>query len=565
MIVMMRKHAKWLLWLVAGATILSLLFFMGSGGMRGGGGTGGYNTNLISGTIYGESVTPELYGKMNNDVKLWFLFNYGVWPDHDPSITPETIEQQTYVRMMLVKKAKQMGVHVSEEQVEQAAANYLRSEGLQRALGLHNQDIPFNTFVQQVLAPQNLDAADFENFVRDDLAVEQLQLTFGLSGSMVTPLEATNAYVRENQEYSAQVVFFSATNFLHDINVSPEEAGDYYTNYMADYRLPDRVQVSTVFFSLTNYLGEAFKELGKTNLDLQVQANFDKYGMQAVPDAKTPEEAKDTIRQFLLRHQALNDAATQANIFAQSVFNVSSSQNKPASPEDLLTVARQKGLAVENPAPFSADYGPSEFTAPAAFTRTAFQLTPDSPISEPIGASDGIFVIALRGNLPSEIPPLDQIQPRVTEDLRLREAIMLAQRAGTNFVRRLPIQMAAGKSFAAVAFADGLDPQVLPPFAMSTQEIPELGDHATVNQLKSAVFGTTVGTSSGFKPTDDGGFVLFVESRLPLDGEKMAAELPQFTAELRNRRAQQAFNDWIQHEASRELRNTALGRQMGTR
>ncbi len=171
-------------------------------------------------------------------------------------------------------------------------------------------------------------------------------------------------------------------------------------------------------------------------------------------------------------------------------------------------------------------------------------------------------MIALQNNLPSEIPPLDQIRARVTGDLKLREAIFMAQTAGTNFVRRLPVQMASGKSFAAVSFADGLDPQVLPPFSMVTQEMPELADHATINQLRAAAFATPAGTSSGFRTTDDGGFVLFVESRLPIDEEKMAAELPQFTAELRNRRSQQAFNDWLQHEASRELQNTALGRQM---
>jgi hypothetical protein len=71
---------------------------------------------------------------------------------------------------------------------------------------------------------------------------------------------------------------------------------------------------------------------------------------------------------------------------------------------------------------------------------------------------------------------------------------------------------------------------------------------------------TPAGTASGFNPTDDGGFVLFVQSLLPVDQSKMAAELPQFTAELRQRRADQAFNDWIQHEASRELRDTPLAR-----
>jgi len=220
---------------------------------------------------------------------------------------------------------------------------------------------------------------------------------------------------------------------------------------------------------------------------------------------------------------------------------------------------------VEHPAPFASDFGPSEFTAPAAFTQAAFQLTADTPFSRPVAGPEGVYILALQANLPSEIPPLEKIQGKVTEDLKMRLATLTAQRVGTNFAHQLPIQMATGKSFGAVGFADGLTPLVLSPFSLSSQDLPELGGHATANQVKEVALTTPIGTASGFVPTDDGGFLLYVQSRLPVDQEKMAAEMPQFTEELRQRRSEQSFNDWVQHEASRELRNTPLARQMGMR
>ena len=51
-------------------------------------------------------------------------------------------------------------------------------------------------------------------------------------------------YRRDFQPVSAEVVFFRATNVLAGIAVSPEALGQFYTNRLADYRLPDRVQVS---------------------------------------------------------------------------------------------------------------------------------------------------------------------------------------------------------------------------------------------------------------------------------------------------------------------------------
>ena len=40
----------------------------------------------------------------------------------------------------------------------------------------------------------------------------------------------------------------------------------------------------------------------------------------------------------------------------------------------------------------------------------------------------------------------------------------------------------------------------------------------------------------------------------------MKRELPQFTAKLRRARESEAFNQWIQAEASRELRNPPFSR-----
>lgn len=560
------RKIPWLAVPIFAVVILSFVVFMGTGPTRSGN-SGNYavDTNEVSGEIYGQKVTQEQYTKSERDVDLFFFLNYGEWPMNNPNISKDMLLQRIYINMMLLQKAKDLGVHVSEDQIEQYTASFLSSPELLRALGVSDQkSVPFNALVEHVLAPVNLTAADFENYMRDQLAIEQLQQFYGLSGEMVTPQDVTNEYIRQNQEYSAQIVFFSASNYLNRAVVTPADVGQFYTNYMADYRLPDRVQVCYVGFSATNYLAEAEQTL-KTNLDAQVTYYFNKYGMSVAPDAKTPDEAKAVLRKTIIRQQALVDAGQQAKDFAQAVFNISNNANKPASAQDLYTVARQKGLQVQTPAPFSAEYGPEDFDAPPAFTKAAFELTSDTPISDPIPGPDEVYVIALEKTVPSEIPPLDQIRGQVTHDLKMRAATFMAIQAGTNFARSVTSQMAIGRSFAAASVAAGAEPQVLPPFSLSTQELPELDGHATINQLRQVAFTTPVGLASGFMQTDDGGFVLYVESRLPIDQSKMAADLPEFTARLREQRASAAFNEWVQREANRELRDTPLNKNMGMR
>ncbi|HUA65158.1 MAG TPA: peptidylprolyl isomerase [Alphaproteobacteria bacterium] len=559
MIHTIRKHSKWLLYIITAMVIGSFVFFMGRVGMNGGGAGGGeaVNTNDIGGEIYGQQVTPEMYDRMHNEVALDVFFRSGQWPEQNPELTHQALQESIYVRMLEVQKAKELGVHVTDEQAQKAAANILRSPELERAFGMENESVPMNSFIARVLEPERMTADDFENYVRDDLAIEQLRELYGVPGELVTPQEATNEYIRNYQEYSAQIVFFSASNYLDRVSVSPKDVEEFYTNYMADYRQPVRVKVNYVLFSVTNYLGEAQNQLGESNLDLQVQGIFAKYGMQVTPDAKTTNEALADIRNILIRRQALQVASTNANNFVQSVFNM-----EPVSPNNLATAARKNGMTVEYPVPFAADYGPVEFTAPAAFTQAAFQLTPDSPISLPVAGQNGVYILALETNLPSEIPPLEQIRGRVADDLRMRLATITAQRAGTNYAMRLPIQMAVGKSFMAAAYADGLEPLVLPPFSLSTEDMPELDNHATIGQLKEVAVATPVGRTSPFMQTDDGGFILYVQSQLPIDDAKMAADLPEFMERLRQSRAQQAYGDWIQHEASRQLVTTPLKKEM---
>jgi len=73
---------------------------------------------------------------------------------------------------------------------------------------------------------------------------------------------------------SAQIVFFSASNYVSQVAVTPGTVTEFYTNYLAQYRLPDRVQVSYVEFNVSNYFAAAEQTLGKTNLDNEVQNIF---------------------------------------------------------------------------------------------------------------------------------------------------------------------------------------------------------------------------------------------------------------------------------------------------
>src|SRR6185312_6083029 len=117
----------------------------------------------------------------------------------------------------------------------------------------NGQHMTLDIFAQQILKSRGLAVADFQRFARNDVTIQQLIQTLGLSGELITPQEAASLYERQHQEVQAQAVFFSATNYFSKIPVSSNIIGQFYTNRMAYYRVEDRVQVNYVAFELSNY------------------------------------------------------------------------------------------------------------------------------------------------------------------------------------------------------------------------------------------------------------------------------------------------------------------------
>ena len=546
MIGTIRKHSKALWWTIVPLTIISFVIFMGSGPMRGRGGRAGGNF----GTINGKAITQPQYVQALNEFKLFYLFHYGTWPDKQAKVTEAQIERETYLRLFLLQKADDLGIHASLDAAAEEANRMLR------AIARKGQTISVSEFATQVLQPAGLTASDFENYARHAVVIQQLIQTIGASGVLVTPEEAASLYQRDHQEIEAQIVFFSAKNFLSAVKVTPEAVGQFYTNYLAEYRLPDRLQLNYVVFNITNYLAQSKAEWAKTNFEAQVDSIYVQYGAQAFPDAKTPEAAKEQIRDTLIRSRALAAASTEANEFARQVFALPN-----ARAENLATVATQKGYEVKTTEPFAAEAGPREFVTPEGFAKTVLALTAEQPFANPVKAANGVYVIALARQLPSEIPPLADIRARVTQDYQMQQAAALARAAGTNFFVKLSINLAAGKNFASTCTADGLQPELLPPFSLSTRELPALAGRAELNQVKQTAFTTTVGHASNFQDTEDGGYVLFVQSQLPVDQAVMAAALPEFTETLRRTRENEAFNEWLRTAAGPALRDTPFAHQ----
>lgn len=532
-------------WVIICAIIVTFVIWGSQTGQNGGGGgRGSY------GRINDETITFNKFFDAQREVYLnYFFMSGGSWPDRGRTVAGFDLERETYFRLLMIQKLQQMGVHVSDEAVAKVASERLRS--LNRG-----KPLPPDVFSKQVLAPQNLSLADFERFLRHELGIQQLGSVLGLGGELVTPQEMRALYTRENQEVQAQVAFFSATNYLDAIKPTPELLSQFYTNQMANYRLPDRLQVNYVKFALTNFLAEARQELDQiTNLNEIIEARYQELGSNYFSEAKTPAEAKQKIHEQALHEGALAAARKKAVAFATELFD-----QTPVKPENLVTLAKAKGLAPQVTPPFSNEEPPEGLDVRADFLRAAFGLTADEPFSQTLVGNDGVYLISLNKRLPSEIPPLEAIRDQVTRDYRFNEAVKLARQAAMHFAATAT-NITSPAAFTAACAVAKVKPLTLPPFALNTRTLEPVESHVHLAQFKQVVFSTPVGQMSQLQPSSDGAYAVFVQAKLPLDESKIAAAMPAFQRSVRQTRRGEAFNDWFRHEAEKAFREVPYFQQ----
>ena len=117
---------------------------------------------------------------------------------------------------------------------------------------------------------------------------------------------------------------------------------------MAEYRLPERVQVNYVKWAATNFLAEADKELGKiTNLSQRLEtAYFQKGGTNEYKDETgkplSIEAAKNKIKEEERHQIALIRCPQKSRRILAEGYCQGHDEKNPFKPDDLEKLAKAK-------------------------------------------------------------------------------------------------------------------------------------------------------------------------------------------------------------------------------
>jgi hypothetical protein len=560
MIGTIRRHQQWVWGVVIAAMCVSLLFWTGARNSGGGGGGFRDSSNPNLGSINGEPITREQLSDALKEARLFYYFQNGTWPD-SPDLVKQTraIAERGLVIQSLLKDYKIIAT-------TDAAARFLNQTIFHVPAGQSMQMDRLKDWERNELYGKGgLTMDDMDRFARHQAGQESLVSLFGMSGKLITPKEAEFFYRRRNEPMATEMASFPTTNFYSATPPTEAELQDYFTKNEAVYRLPDRVQINYVAFEPTNYLTNADKLLG-TNVDERVAEIYHQQGPDAFKDESNKPmlepEAEAKIKKQMRLIAAYQEAKKAAGEFL-GALSEGHDDAHPFATTDLGKLAKARNLVCKTTEPFDQKNGCKDLALPPKSTRILFSLRDYAPgdpdatndpektmlyPSSPLIGESNIYVAGLQKQWPSQLQPLAAVRDQVVKDYRTTQALALAKEVAESFAGAVQVGLAEGKSFDAVCKVQNVKPVSLPPFTLESTNLPPGLDEATFRHLQEVAFTVPTEKSSRYTPTADGGFVVYVKARLPVDEARMKEELPVFLANMRQQRQAAAFYDWLNRQ-----------------
>ncbi len=544
-----RKHQQWLWVVIIAATIVSFVAFFNPAQNSL---TGFFNGGANYGRLDGKPISQDALRSFGRQAELLAHLRF---PDGTIPAGFD-VTALAYQRLFFDSKLKEYGITVSDE----AVADWIRQNlPKDQKTGQVNYDAFVDTFLKRF----NFTETEFHQFARQEVGVQQLQQVVVVPGQLVTPREAQEEFRHNNEQAIASGVFFSASNHVAAVNLNAGAIAQFFTNQMANYRIPERTVISYVQWNADHYRTNAEAALAKVpDLAARIESAYQQRGADAFRDKDGNVMAKPaallSIRQQAVDSQALGEAARAARDFANELYAL-----EPVKPENLATVAAKYGLAVQQTQPFSESERVAGLEDAPALLREAARLTPDQPFTKPVEGAHAVYLGALQRHLPSELPTLDSVRARVTADYRRVKSIEAAHAAGEAFGTAVNAALAQGKTFEAAAAAQNARVVELAPFSLVTQSLPGLDPRVGLAVIKDTAFNLKPGAASRFIQTPDGGFVLFLKERRPVDAALVTAGLKGFMEEQRQQRREEAFSAWYQAEFKKSGLEALLKQRKG--
>jgi peptidyl-prolyl cis-trans isomerase D len=254
---------------------------------------------------------------------------------------------------------------------------------------------------EQYLKGRNESAAGFENRVRQELLLNQLQESY--SGSSIVPRSVAERLLRitaQQREVSRAVV--SPDKFAAGVKLEADAAKKYYDGHQDEFRVPEQVRIEYVTLSADSVAPQV--HVDPADVQKYYESNQRQFGVA---------ESRQASHILIAVDKSANDEAKK-KARAQAEQISAEVKKNPAAFADLAKKHSQDpGSAAKG-----GDLG--SFTRGSmvkAFDDAVFGMKAGET-SAPVESEYGYHIIRVNGITPAQVKTLDQARPEIEKELK---------------------------------------------------------------------------------------------------------------------------------------------------
>jgi len=407
------------------------------------------------------------------------------------------LEKETWNRLMLLEKAKQLRIKVTDNEV----VKYIQGFSFFERDGKFDNEL-YNTILKYVF---RMKPRVFEEGMRESLKIQTL---FGQATDqiIITDQDIMEAYKKMNEKVQVSYILITPEQFKPEVTYEEEEALAYYENNQAEFLMPPSIKAAYLSFP---FIQEEQETVTDENSNEK-------------PNEKNPEIEE------------------QNEIIRQSVYEV---YQALLENNDFTAIAKKFNLAIQVTDYFTMENPDFSLGWSYNILNSLFDMEIEET-AEPIETNDGMHIVQLKDKKSSFIPEYNSVKEEAREALLLEKAKKIAKVKAKDYLDAVLEETNKTEldDFSEAAKTLGLEIHQTPLFNRE-QYLPKIG---LSRGFQETAFSLTDDQNiSSVVKTSIGYCILHLDNFEPINEESLEKEREELRVKLLDEQKNSVFADYL--------------------
>ncbi|RQW89060.1 MAG: peptidylprolyl isomerase [Geobacter sp.] len=439
MLGIMRKYKQSVIIKVVFSVIV--LSFVGTIFLIWGTGEEGLQGSSYAVKVNGESIPYDEYLKNYERAKdsLQQIYGQPVTPEIEKLLNLRKSTLENLINSALIRQeAKKMGIKVSNDELVDAISKipYFQKDG-----------VFDKNLYDQVLKMNHITTRNFENGIREDLAISKAGKTIAAKATL-SDQDLLEYFKKTNDKIELQYVSFSPTEVRKSVSVTDQELTSYLQQHQKEFKTQEEIKLDYLLLNPAKLL--ASLTISDEEIQTYYQKNIDRY--QGKSGILPLEEVKERAKEDALKFKAAK----------QAYETVALALNKNLAANDLTAAARMLGVTIAGTDLFTLQNPPAALAGESEMVKKAF-ASKQGELGGPVETAKGVYLFKVTVRNPSVVPPLVKVRDEVEKRVIDQKSGELARNKAVEALQKMRSNQFSGTLQATESFtysSEGKIPQI---------------------------------------------------------------------------------------------------------